>query len=153
MKLQALRSHFDFNTRWTKILLLNIHRFGPIKTAVAHQAQHFNGFWNLTKTSIYITAGLPDHIRLSEFRECTISHFYFQQWCCNWTLIFINSFYTVYPSIWLAWPGKNWGWSVGMQHNFIETLEATSIYKQGNGSSLNIKSFLEPKWQKRTVGE
>lgn len=30
---------------------------------------------------------------------------------------------------------------MGMQHNFIETLEATSIYKQGNGSSLNIKSF------------
>lgn len=28
-----------------------------------------------------------------------------------------------------------------MQHNFIETLEATSIYKQENGSSLNIKSF------------
>lgn len=34
-----------------------------------------------------------------------------------------------------------------MQHNFIETLEATSIYKQENGSSLNIKFFffLEPK--------
>lgn len=30
---------------------------------------------------------------------------------------------------------------MGMQHNFIETLEATSIYKQGDGSSLNIKSF------------
>lgn len=26
-----------------------------------------------------------------------------------------------------------------MQHNFIETLEATSIYKQGNRSSMNIK--------------
>ena len=48
---------------------------------------------------------------------------------------------------------ENWGWSMGMQHNFIETLEATSIYKQGNGSSLNIKTPffpLEPKWQKRT---
>lgn len=28
-----------------------------------------------------------------------------------------------------------------MQHNFIETLEATSIYKQENGSFLNIKFF------------
>ena len=41
---------------------------------------------------------------------------------------------------------------MGMQHNFIETFEATSIYKQENGSSLNIKRlfFLESKWQKRT---
>lgn len=46
---------------------------------------------------------------------------------------------------------KKGGWGSFMQHNFIETLEATSIYKQENGSSLNIKSFLlEPKWQKRT---
>lgn len=28
-----------------------------------------------------------------------------------------------------------------MQHNFIETLEATSIYKQGNGSLLNVNAF------------
>lgn len=28
-----------------------------------------------------------------------------------------------------------------MQHNFIETLEATSIYKRENGSFLNIKFF------------
>lgn len=43
------------------------------------------------------------------------------------------------------------GWSTGMQHNFIETLEATSIYKQGNGSLLNVNAFfLEPKLQKRT---
>lgn len=33
------------------------------------------------------------------------------------------------------------GWSTGMQHNFIETLEATSIYKQGNGSLLNVNAF------------
>lgn len=38
-----------------------------------------------------------------------------------------------------------------MQHNFIETFEATSIYKQEYGSLLNKKSsFFEPKWQKRT---
>lgn len=28
-----------------------------------------------------------------------------------------------------------------MQHNFIETLEATSIHKQENGSAMNIKGF------------
>lgn len=28
------------------------------------------------------------------------------------------------------------------QHNFIESLEATSIYKQGNGSLKNVKIVL-----------
>lgn len=38
-----------------------------------------------------------------------------------------------------------------MQHNFIETFEATSIYKQENGSSLNIKFFFF--WNQNDIRE
>lgn len=52
------------------------------------------------------------------------------------------------------WSSKKGDRDWFMQHNFIETLEATSIYKQENGSFLNIKFFFfgtkmtEENWEK-----